>query len=148
AMSGANDDDRAHRMRQRENRRRTVGQHDVVHEGLEIRVVLGKIADMPLEWITERALRMPLTAPVECCNGKAPRAQIANCLEIFFDEFGAAAEQTHRALAAGGRRPTRESQRNPVRGLYRAGHYVFRHRIGWNRDEFHWRGYAPPTRTD
>jgi hypothetical protein len=120
-----------------EDRRRTVGQHDLLHEGLEVVLVFREIADMAFARIAELALGAALPAPIKRGNRKAARAQLAHGLEIFLDEFGAALEQADRALAAGRRMPTREAQADAVAGLDCAGNDIVRHRIGWDRDEIH-----------
>ncbi len=64
----------------------------------------------PLRGSDERAFGAALPAPVDRGDGEAARAQFAHGLEIFLDEFGAALEQAHRALAAGRRMPARKAQ--------------------------------------
>ena len=120
-----------------EERRRAIGQHDLLHEGFEVVLVVGEIADVTLARIGELALGAALPAPIERGDGKAARAQFAHRLEIFLDELGAALEDADRALAAGRRMPARETQAYAVAGLERAGDNVFRHGIGWNGNEIH-----------
>ena len=91
----------------------------------------------PLRGSDERALGQALPAPVEGGDGKAARAQLAHGLEIFLDEFGAALEQAHRALAARRRMPARKAQGHAVARLERAGDHVFGHRIGGDGNEIH-----------
>ena len=124
-------------MADREDRRRTIRQHDLLHEGFEVVLVFGEIADVTLARIGELALGAALPAPVERRDGKAARAQFAHRLEIFFDELGAALEEADRALAAGRRMPAREAQAHAVARLERAGDDIFGHRIGGNGNEIH-----------
>ncbi len=130
-------DGRAHRMGEREQRRRTVGQHDLAHEGLEIGLVFREALDVSLVAVVERTLRKPLPAPVEGRDRKAARAEIAHDLEIFFDEFGAPLKNAHRSLASGRRRPARIAQQDAVRRLQHRGRRIFGDRIGGNRDQSH-----------
>ncbi len=124
-------------MAERENRRRAIRQHDLMHEGFQVGDVLRETADVAFLRIGERAVGQTLPAPVEGRDREAARAQIAHGLEIFFDVFGAALQHDHGALAARRRFPAAKAQRYPVRGLDGAGQPVVGHRIGGNGDEFH-----------
>ena len=133
----AHHDRAAHRMPDGEDRRRTIRQHDLVHQRLEVALVFGKVADMALARIGQRALGTALTAPVESGDSKAAGAQFTHGLEIFLDELGAALEQAHRALAARRRKPARKAHAHAVAGLERAGDHIFGHRIGGDGNEIH-----------
>ena len=122
--------------------RRTIRQHDLVHEGFEIGLVFAKALDIAFFRIAERALRQPLPAPVHGRDREAARPQFARGLVIFLDELRAALEDADRALAARRRRPAREPQIDPVWRLQRAGDHVLGHRIGGDGNEFHWRTCA------
>ena len=137
AMRGADQHRRAGGMTDGENRRRAIRQHDLAHEGLEIAVVFGEVAHIALAPIAERAIGQALTAPIERRDRKAARAQIAHRLEIFFDPFGAALQDAHRAATPGRRLPARKAQGHAIGRFEHAGDEIVRNRIGGNRDEFH-----------
>ena len=136
-MGRAQENRRAHGMRQRKDRRRTVRQHDLVDEGFEVDLVLREIAHVAFAPIAQRAFRHPLPAPVERGDREAARAQVAHGLEIFLDELGAALEQADRALAPRRRRPAREAQFDAVAGLEGSRDGAVGHRIGGDGDEGH-----------
>jgi len=52
---------------------------------------------MALGAVTQQPLRQALAAPVKGGDDEAARKQLADDLEIFLDEFGAALEHRHRA---------------------------------------------------
>ena len=56
-MRGPEQDGGTRRMAQREVRRRTVRQDDLLHEGRKVDVVLGEVLDVPLEAVAQRAPR-------------------------------------------------------------------------------------------
>jgi hypothetical protein len=124
-------------MRNRKDRRRAIRQHDLRHQGFDVALVFGKVADVAFARIAERAFGAALPAPVDGGDGKAARPQFAHGLEIFFDEFGAAREQAHRSLAARRRMPARKADADAVARLEHAGDRVFGHRIGGNGNEVH-----------
>src|SRR5262245_8015397 len=124
-------------MSERKYRRRTIGQNHLLHYGFEISDVIRKIPHITLVTVGERMIRQSLSAPVESCHRKAASAKIANGLEIFLDELGAALQHNHGAFAPRWRRPTRKTQVHPVGGFDRAGYHVVWHRIGRDGDEFH-----------
>src|SRR5579884_1861418 len=126
-----------HGMAEREDRRRAIGQDDLAHDGFEIDGIIGKIADITLASILERALRKSLSAPIKARDRKAARAQIAHTFEIFLDEFGAALQQEDRSFAARGRRPAGDTQPDAVGCLDVIDDHVLWHRIGGNGYEFH-----------
>ena len=132
AVRGADENRRAGGMAEREDRRRTIRQHDLAHEGLEIAVVFGKIAHIALASVAERTIRQTLPAPVERGDRKTARAQIAHRLEIFLDPFGATLENAHRAATPGRRQPARKAQADAVGRFEHAGDEVIRNRIGGN----------------
>ena len=121
---------RVHRLRLRP-------QHDFVDEGLQIDLVVGETPNVALAGIAQRAFRAALPAPVERRHRKAPRAQIADGLEVFLDELGAALKQADGSLAPRRRRPAGIAKFDPVAGLEGAGHRPFGHRIGGNIDQGH-----------
>ncbi len=127
----------AHRMGQREMRRRTIRQHHLLHEGFDVDLVIGEVADIALARIAQAPRRMSLPAPVDHRHRKAAVAQIAHGLEIFLDLLAAPGEDADRALAARRRRPAREAQFRAVGRADGAGHDVFRDGIGGNRDKRH-----------
>ena len=104
----------AHRMPEREDRRRAIRQHDLLHQRFDVALVFREVADVALARIGQRALGAALPAPVDGGDGKAAGAQFAHRLEIFLDEFGAALEQAHRALAARRRMPARKADAHAV----------------------------------
>ena len=127
----------AHRMRQREMRRRAIRQHHLLHEGFDVDFEIGEIADIALARIAQAPRRMALPAPVDHRHRETAIAQVAHRLEIFFDLLAAAGEDADRALAVGRRRPARKAQFRAVRRLDGAGDDVLRNGIGGNRDERH-----------
>src|SRR5580700_3404714 len=127
----------AHRMGERKMRRRTLRQHILLHEGLDVDLVVGEIAHIALARIAQPPRRMALPAPVDHGDREAAIAQVPHRLEIFLDLLAAAGEDADRALAPGRRRPARETQFGAVGGLDGAGDDVFRNRIGGNRDKRH-----------
>jgi hypothetical protein len=118
-----------HRMPEREKRRRTVRQHDFLHEGFEIDVVLGKAAHMALAAVAQPPLGQALPAPIQGRHGKSARAQIADQLEILLDELGPALKNADGALAAGRRLPARIPERHPVGRLQHGGGHAFGRRV-------------------
>ena len=136
-MAGADADGGAHGMPEREDRRRAIGQHHLLHDGFKVGGVFGKIPHMTLVVVGQRTLRHALSAPIKRRHGEPARAQIAHGLEIFLDVFGAALQHDDRAFAPDRRRPARKAQADPVRGLDAAGHHIVGHRIGGDGDEFH-----------
>ena len=136
-MRGAQQDRCAHRMAEREQRRRAVRQHDLLDEALEIEVVLGEAADVAFATIGKRTPGTPLPAPVEHRDRKAPRPRVVYHFEILLDEFGPARKNAQRAFAPGRRLPHGITQRDPVRRRQGADLYAFGHRVCGNRDEFH-----------
>ncbi len=75
----------AHRMRQREMRRRAIRQHHLLHEGFDVHLVIGEIADIALARIAQAPRRVALPAPVDHRHRKTAVAQVTHGLEIFFD---------------------------------------------------------------
>src|SRR5665647_3414519 len=136
-MAGANADGGTHGMPEREDRRRAIGQHHLLHDGFKVAGVFGKIPHMTLVVVGQRTLRHALSAPIKRRHGEPARAQIAHGLKIFLDVFGAALQHDDRAFAPDRRRPARKAQADPVRGLDAAGHHIVGHRIGGDGDEFH-----------
>src|SRR5437870_5790803 len=108
-------------MAEREERRRTIRQHDLFHEGFEVGLVLGKVVDMTPALVAQLVLGQALSAPIESGDGEAPPARVLDDLEILLDELGAAVEQAQRALAARRWCKPREAQLHPVRGLEGSG---------------------------
>ena len=108
-------------MSNRVDRRRTIRQHDLAHEGFEIGFVFAEAFDVTLVRIAQRPLRKSLPAPVERRHRKAAGAQFARGLVIFLDELGTPLKDADRALAARWRRPAREPQFDAVRRLQSAG---------------------------
>ena len=127
----------AHRMRQREIGRRAIRQHHLLHEGFDVDLEIGEVADIALARIAQAPRRMPLAAPVDHRHRKSAIAQVAHRLEIFFDLLAAPGEDADRALAPRRRRPAREPQLGAVGRLDGAGDDVLRNRIGGDRDERH-----------
>src|SRR6187401_3501456 len=101
-------------MTDREDRRRAIRQHDLLHQHFDVTLVFREVTDMALARIGQRALGAALPPPVHCRDGKAAGAQLAHGLEILLDEFGAALEQTHGALAARWRTPARKANTDAV----------------------------------
>ena len=77
-------------MPEGEERRRAVGQHDLLHEGREVDVVLVEAADMAFAAVAQPALGQALAAPVQRCDCKSAGPQVADDLEILLYELGAA----------------------------------------------------------
>ena len=127
----------AHRMGKREMRRRTVRQHHLLHEGFDVDLVVGEVADIAFARIAQAARRMALPAPVDGRHRKAAVAQVAHGLEIFLDQLAAALKHADRALATRRRRPARKAQLGAVRRLDGAADDVFGNGIGGNGDERH-----------
>src|SRR4051812_49651142 len=136
-MRGAQQNRRTHGLGECKEWRRTVRKDDVVDEAVEIDLIFIEVAYIAFVWVAQRTVRHPLPAPVEGRDREAARTQIPHGLEILLDEFGAALEQAHRALAARWRVPAREPQRHPVAGLEGSRHNVRRHGIGGGGDEGH-----------
>ena len=59
----------------------------------EVVLIFGEVVDVALERIAAKPARSTLPAPIEHRHGKAPAAKLANRLEIFLDELGAARER-------------------------------------------------------
>ena len=64
----------AHRMAERKDRRRAIRQHDLLHEGLQVDVVFGEIADMALQRIGSRRSDSPCPRQSSVATAK-PRAR-------------------------------------------------------------------------
>ncbi len=124
-------------MGKREERRRAIRQHHLLHESLDVDFVVGKIAHIALARIAQAPRRVPLPAPVDHRHRKTAVAQVPHRLEIFFDVLAAAGEDADGPLAVGRRRPSREAQFGAIGRLDRAGYNVFGNGIGGNRDERH-----------
>src|SRR5215475_7289295 len=95
-------------------RRRTMRQHNLAHERVEVDLVFRKILDMPLARIRQLPGGMPLSPPVHGRNRKAAPAEIVDRLEIFLDELAASPEDTDRSLTRR-RIPARETQLHAIR---------------------------------
>ncbi len=129
----------AHRMRQREIRRRAIRHHHLLHEGLDVDLVVGERAHIALAGIAQPPRGMALAAPVDHRHREAAVAQVPHRLEILLDHLAAAGEHADRALAARGRRPARKAQLGAIRGLDGAGDSIFGDGIGGNGDKRHGR---------
>src|SRR5215471_18783686 len=111
---GAHQDRGPHGICESEQRRRTIGEHDLTHEGLKVDAVLGKTRDVPLARLSQYPVGQSLAAPVKRRHRKAARMEIARHLEIFFDELGTSLKDANRPPATQWRRPTREPDRDSV----------------------------------
>jgi len=127
----------AHRMGKCKMRWRTIGQHHLPHEGLDVDLVIGKVADIALARVAQPPRRVPLPAPVDHRHRKTAIAQVAHRLEIFLDLLAAPREDADRTLAARGRRPARKAQFGPVRRADGAADDVVGNGICGNRDKRH-----------
>src|SRR5262249_60431569 len=103
-------------MGEREVRRRTVREHDVMDEGFEIPDVFVEAADVALARVAQCALRAALPAPVESRDREAARPQVADGLEIFLDELGAPLKQADRTFASRRRSPAAVTELESVGG--------------------------------
>ncbi len=97
-------------MRQREEGRRAIRQHHLLHEGFDVDLEIGEVADIALARVAQAARGMALAAPVDHRHREAAVAQVAHRLEILLDLLAAPGEDADRALAAWRRRPAREAQ--------------------------------------
>jgi hypothetical protein len=88
-------------MGERVIRRRTVGQRDLVHETGDVVAIVGKTPHMAFQRIADETPGAPLTAPVKHGDGEAAAPQLANHLEIFLDELGAAREDARSRAGSG-----------------------------------------------
>src|SRR5262249_39405645 len=120
-----------------EERWRAIGQHDLLHEGFEIDLVLGEVGNVTLAKVAQHVLGEALPAPIQGRDRKAAQARLLDNLEILFDELGPTIEQAERALAARRRRKPGEAQCKPVRGLDGSGDRALRDRVRRDRDERH-----------
>ena len=128
----------AHRVRQPDERRRAIGQHDILHEAGEVALVLPEAADVALARVGQHALRAALAAPVHRRHRKSAPAQVGDDLEVFLDELGAAAEQADRAPPRRARRiPAREPELGPVVAAERSDRNAARNRILGKRHQLH-----------
>ena len=112
-MHGPQHDRAAHRVGQCEMGLRTIRKHHLLHEGLEVDLVLREVFDMALARIRQLPGGMPLPPPVHGRDRKAALAQFADRLEIFLDELAAAAEDADRPFA----RPANPSVRSATRSV-------------------------------
>src|SRR5258705_5394901 len=126
-------------MREREVRRRTIRQHDLIDECIKIDRVFIEAADVALARIAQRALRQSLPAPVERRDCEPARAQIAHGLEVFLDELGAALKQADGALASRRRRAARKAQLDTIGRSDCPSQRILRQRIGGYGNEVHMR---------
>src|SRR3954451_4595214 len=124
-------------MREREMRRRTVRQHNLLHEGFDIELVVGKIANVSLAGIAQPARGVTLAAPIDHGHREPPIAQVTDGFEVFFNLLAPAGEHANRSLATGRRRPTCEAQFGAIRRLDHPAYDVLRNRIRRNGDERH-----------
>ncbi len=83
----------------REERRRTIGKDDVLHEPLQVGVVIGEGADVALAGVGRQPRGAALAAPVHGGDGEAAAAKVGHDLEILLDILTAAAEQADGAAA-------------------------------------------------
>src|SRR5262249_31868962 len=109
AVTGANGHRRSHRMAERKNWRRTIGQYHLLHHRFEVGDVVGKVSDVAFVAIGQAAIGKALPAPIEHRDGTATRTEMAHGLEIVRDEFRAPLHNDNRALAAGRRGPARKA---------------------------------------
>ena len=78
---------------------RTVGQHNFAHEMTQITLILVECGDVAFARIFQGSDRMALAAPIHDCHPKSAIQQVADGLEVFFDEFAASGEQANGSLA-------------------------------------------------
>ncbi len=88
----------AHRMGDQIERRRTVGQHDIGVEGLEVGPVIFEIVDMAEATVADQPVGSALPAKIESGHREAALLEIGDRLEIFLDVLSAALQQADRAL--------------------------------------------------
>src|SRR3954451_21035323 len=119
-------------MGERKNRSPAIRQHNIVDECLEIDLILGKAANVAFARIAQGAFGAALAAPVERRDGKPALAQIADSLEILFDELRTPLEQANRAFTAWRGSPAREAQGDAVARLQCTRDDAIGHRIGRN----------------
>ena len=136
-MRDAQEHRAAHGMGERKMRRRAVGQHHLLYEGLDVDLVIGKVSHVALARIAQAPRGVALPAPVDHGNREAAVAQIAHGLEILLDLLAAPGEDADSALAAHRRRPACKAQLRAVGRLDGAADQVFRNGIGGNRDQRH-----------
>src|SRR5271170_7825623 len=130
-------------MSEREERRRTVRQHDLLHEGFEVEVVFPKAANMALVGVAQPALRQALAPPIHGGDSESARPQVADQFEIFLDELGPPLEDADGALATRRRLPPRIADRHPVRRLQHGGGHALGHRVGGYGNQLHGDAAAP-----
>ncbi|MGY3426833.1 hypothetical protein ACVWZW_007337 [Bradyrhizobium sp. F1.13.4] len=116
---------------------RAIRQHHLLHEGLDVDLEIGEVANIALARIAQAARGVALPAPVDHRHRKAAVAQIAHGLEILFDLLTASGEDADGALAVRRRRPARKAQLDAIRGFDGAADDVFGNGIGWYRDQRH-----------
>jgi hypothetical protein len=101
--------------------------HDLFEKARQIVVIFGEVANVHFQRIGEQTCAAALAAPVEGRDREAASAQLADHLDIFFDELGLAAE--HNADAA--RRRSVEHGGAQARAVF--GEDVMR-REWWHRE--------------
>ena len=136
-MGDAQHDRRSHRMTEPEPGPRTGRPQDFGDEGIEVALVERKIVDMALARILQLSRRPALAAPIERRDREAAIEQLADRLEIFLDEFGAAPEHRDRASNPARRRPARRAQPQSVDCVQRFDDSARRDRIIGRWDERH-----------
>src|SRR5215204_2609735 len=97
-----------HRMREREDRRWAVRQHDFVNEGCQVDAVIVETAHIAAQRIAQHPLRESLAPPIDHSDRESASAQVTHGLEIFLDKLGASREQAYSSPAPGRRRPARK----------------------------------------
>ena len=143
----AQEDVAAHRMRHGDVGRRTVGQHDILHEVGEVLIELGEGAHVALVGIGQHAARAALAAPVHGGDAEAAPAQVGHHLEVLLDELAAALEQADGAALGTARRlPAREAQLELAGAVEISSGGAARHRILGKRDQIH--GAVVPPRSE
>src|SRR6476619_6785271 len=125
-------------MAEREERRRTIRQHDVGHEAAEVALIVAEVPDMTFQRIAGEPARSALPAPIHDGDGKPATAKLTRHLEIFLDEFAAAGKDADRAAPLLQRRgPTCIAYPHILLDFEKAGRRSERDRVLRCRDEVH-----------
>ena len=137
-MDGAEADQAAGRMGEREMRRRAVRQRHLLHEGVDVAVIFGEAVDVALALVLEASVGAALSAPVERRHREAAASEVFHRLEIALDRLGPPLEEADRAeRPPAGRPPVGGPEAHPVAGQDFADHGAVRHGIRFDREEFH-----------
>ena len=110
---------------------------DLVLDGREIALIGVEMGDMATPPPRDLAIGLPLSPPIHDDDIETPVEQVADDLEIFFDEFAAAHGDQDRATAVAARDPAGDTEREAIRGPCRGDNGARRDRVSGRLEKVH-----------